>query len=590
MSYDDSERRFFRFGEFELEPIKSELRKSGVRVRLQHQPYDVLALLVQRQGQTVTRDEIQQHLWGDGTFVDFDKGINFCLRQIRAALGDDARQPEYIETIRNHGYRFLMPSRLEREQQARVASSPDKPNTFARIPEECLKVSVLPFESLGRRSEEDFLTVGLTNTLVNRLTHVRGLHVIPRISATNCECAKGSVQEIAQDLDEDVVLRGSVLYSEGRVMISAQLIDCRAERGLWAESYTRNARDVFDVEKEIGSVIAARIESRLFPSRIDDSIGTEAYRLYVTGRYCWTKRTEEGLRKAFAYFEQAISCKPNYALAYSALADCYITSSLSGLVSPKEAYPKAKAAVEKALELDYTLAEAHASLGYFKMTAEWQWQAAEQEFQRAIEFNPSCSIARQWYADFLTAVGRHDEAVDQMTRAWELDPLSINVNADVGWALTYAQRYDEAIKHYRAVVDMDPNFVKARWGLALAYLQKGQFQEAVHELRKAVFLNPGNPMVLAALGYAHALSGERTSARKLLEELRSISNRRYVPAYEMAIFHLGLGDQRRSTACLQKAYSERSAYLVYLATDPRLAALRSGKEFSNVTGRLGLAS
>ena len=593
MSNNGHEKGTIRFGLFELEPSRSELRKCGARLSLQHQPYEVLALLIRRQGQIVTREEIRRQIWADGTYVDFEKGINFCLRQIRAALGDDARNPEYIETIRSQGYRLLTPvnplaSDLPNFSPRKSLASPQ-----VEFGSEQIALAVLPIDSQGKTAEEEFLAGCLTDALITDLTRTTRLSVVSRMGVMPFKGVSKPVQEIAQELNVQVVVGGEVSYSRGRIRVLANLVDARTGINLWAESCERSAQDIFTLGKDISWAFANAIKRKLLApqnGKVQRSYApkTEAYQLYVMGRYCWAKRTEQGLKNAIRLLERAIGQNPEYALAYSALADCYLISSLAGSIPPKEAYPKGRAAVAKALEIDNTLAEAHASLGYSKMTSEWEWQAAEEEFQRAIELDPNCSTARQWYGDYLTATGRHEEALDQINRAWELDPLSLNINADVGWALTHARRYDEAIEHYRVIVEMAPDFIKARSGLALAYLQKSMFSEAIQELRHADALTPDNPTIIAALGHIHGLCREKTEVQKLLARLEAVSNRRYVSAYEMAIFHAGSKQLERTGAWLQEAYSERSAYLVYLAADPRCEELRSEKEVYGVANRLGL--
>jgi TolB-like protein/tetratricopeptide (TPR) repeat protein len=575
---------------FELDLGSAELREGGVRVKLQPQPCRILALLASRPGQLVTREEIRREIWGDDTYVDFEKGINSCIRLIRAALRDDAQNPRYIETLSRRGYRFMMSSRefvcvplaktvLERTVSTRCSSS--------------IIVAVLPFDNLGGTPEQELLAEGLTEVLTTSLAQSNGLRVISRASASQYKKTCQPVSDIAKALHADFVIKGTVLRSSRLARVTAELIDPANEQDLWAEGYERESPDSFSLMKEVGEAIAHEVMTRVGLHAWSDfhnpHLATSKARMaYVKGRFFWSRWTETGLRKAIECFEEAVREDPGYALAYAGLAECYLILPQTGPIRPQEAYVKASAAAMKAVDLDDGLAEAHSSLAYSKMISEWNWRVAESEFRRAIELNPSCAIAHQCYSDYLTATGRHREAIAQMERASELDPMSPMINTDVAWSLIFAGQYDRAIEQYRKVLEIEPNFLQARWGLGLCYLQKCHYDEAILELRRATSLSPETPMMLATLGYAYARWGKKDEARKLLQDLRQLSRRRYVPSYDVAALYLGLGDKDQAFSWLQRACAERCVSLIYLVADPRFEMGRSDPRLRAIASRVGL--
>src|SRR5712691_2752197 len=399
-------------------------------------------------------------------------------------------------------------------------------------------VAVLPLEDLSGDQVRDYFAYGMTEALITNLAKIGALRVISRTSVMQYRGVRRPLPEIARELNVDAVVEGSVLRSGNRVRITAQLIHAATDQHLWAESYERDLRDVLSLQSEVARAIANEIQIKLTPqdhARLASirSVDPEAYHLYLKGRFYWNKRTEESLKKGIEYFHQAIDLDPNYALAYAGLADCYglLGWDLFGSLPPREALPIAKAAAKKALEIDDNLSEAHNSLAWTKLVFDWDWSGAESEFKRAIELNPGYAVAHHWYAECLAGMERYDEALAEIKRAQESDPLSLIISAVVGWILYFDRQYDQAIVQFQKALELDPNFWVAHWCLGQPYEQKAMFAEAVAEFQKAIDLSAGSPLALAALGHAYAVSGKTTEAQRVLNELKESSKRRYEDSF-----------------------------------------------------------
>ncbi len=567
-----------RFGVFELNLKTSELRKDGALIKLPPQPLKVLALLTSRPGDLVTREEIQREIWRAETMVDSDQGLNFAVKKIRVALGDDAGMPRYLETLRGRGYRFIAPV----EQVDGATGSTKAVQRTRRIH----SVAVLPLESLSRGKGQDYFVDGMTEELITELGKIQELRVISRTSAMLYKGARKPLGEIARELNVDAVVGGAVLRCGHRVRITAQLIQVATDTHLWAETYERNVRDILSLQAEVARAIANEVKVRLTPreqARLASArpVDPETYELYLKGRYFWNKGIGEGLYKAVEYFTQAIRKDPSYAPAHAGLAGSYNTLGVWNLMPPKDAFPKAKAAASRALEIDNTLTEAHAALGRVRLHCDWDWRDAEREFQRAIELNPSYAPARSWYSECLAGMERLDEAMTEAKRALDLDPLSLMVKARVGWISYLARRYEAAIELERRTLEMDPNCTSAHYYLGVAYEQEARYQEAIEEFQTALSLS-GCPITLGALGHAYAVSGESTRALKVLDRLKRLSKQRYVSPYSRALIYAGLGHNDHAFAWLQKAAVERGQGghgLTNLKVDPRLDSLRSDPRF-----------
>ncbi len=457
-------------------------------------------------------------------------------------------------------------------------------------------LAVLPLVNYSRDVEQDYFADGMTDALIADLAQISALRVISRTSAMQYKGSKKPLPQIAQELNVDAVVEGSVQRSGNRVRILAQLIHGPTDTHLWAQSYERDLRDVLSLQSQLAQAIASEIKVTLTPREqaqlsLARPVNPEAHEAYLRGRYFWNKRTEEGFRRGTEYFNQAIEKDPNYALAYAGLAYTYslMGHELYSLLDPRDAYPKANAAALRALKLDESLAEAHAVLGDVKFRYEWDWSGAEREYKRAIELNPSYTTAHQWYSHFLLPLGRAEESLAESKRALELDPLSLVINMHMGWHYLYARQYDQAIEQLRKTLDLDQDFLLAHLFLGQAYELKAMYAEAMAEFQKAIALSRGAPPNVAALGHLYAVSGKRDAARKVLEELKESSKRRFVPSYEIAVVYAGLGEKDQAFGWLQKAFEQRdSGWLVDLRVDPRFDLLRSDPRFADLVRRVGL--
>jgi len=386
-----------------------------------------------------------------------------------------------------------------------------------------------------------------------------------------------------------------VQRSGDKVEITVQLIQAPTDRHLLAKSYERGLRDVLALQRDIARAITDEIKAKLTPGEratlaSSHPVNPEAYEAYLEGRYFWNKRTENAVRTAAEYFQRAVDKDPTYARAYAGLADAYSVLGSWSLdaLPPSEVLPKARAAVTKALQLDDSIAEAHTALAGIKSSYDWDWQGASIEFRRAIELNPSYATSHQWYSQYLTQLGRFDEGIAEAAKAHSIDPLSLIVGAEIGCRLYWARRYDDAIEPIQKALELDPNFPVAHRYLGQVYEQKGMYKEAVAEFARAVALSESNPISLAALGHAYAVSGQRSKAIMVLKQLKELSKRRYVSSYDMALIYAGLGETDQAQEWLERAYRDRSPWMVHLKVDPRLDPLRSDPRFQDLIRRVGL--
>jgi TolB-like protein/Flp pilus assembly protein TadD len=448
-------------------------------------------------------------------------------------------------------------------------------------------------ESLSGDASQDYFADGMTDELITDLGQIGALRVISRSSVMSYKGARKPLAQIARELNVDAVVEGTVLRSGNQVRISAQLIEAPEDKHLWAESYEGDLRDTLALQNRVARAVAEHIRISLNGEeeaalRNIKVVNPEAYVSYLKGRYFWNKRTADGLKAAVAYFNQAIEEDPNYARAYSGLADTYalLGDWQYAVMTPKEALPKAKAAAIKALELDITLGEAHNSLAFCLDGFDWDFESAEKEFRRAIELNPGYATAHHWYAWHLALVGRNAEAIAEMIKAQNLDPLSLIINADLAELLVIAHSYDESIQQSRKTIEMDPNFGLAHNQLAQAYLQKGMHDEAITELQKAIQLSGDSPTCKANLARAYATGGKRDEALRLLSDLKKRSNPGYSYASEIATVYAALGDNGQAMTWLEKGYEERFNPGVLLR--PGFDPLRSDPRFQDLVRRIGL--
>jgi TolB-like protein/Tfp pilus assembly protein PilF len=581
--------RLLRFDIFELDLRAAELRKKGVKLRLQGQPLQVLAILLQRAGDLVTREELRAEIWSANTFVDFDHSLHNAIARLRETLGDSAEQPRYIETLPRRGYKFIA---QVNEVQPDGSISPLRRGPETE-PVGIRAVAVLPLEDLSPDPGHDYFADSLTEALITSLAKVSALRVISRTSVMQYKGAHKSLPQIARELNVDAVIEGSVVRSVDRVRINAQLIHATSDRHLWAESYERDFRDILALQSDIARQVANEVRIILTPeehARLGSArqVNREAHECYLKARYHWHRRTEESVKKAIAYFHQAIDLDPTYAQGYAGLADCYNILGYYNALPPVEAYPKGKAAAVKALELDDSLAEPHATLGVVKRDFEWDWPGAEREFQKAIELNPACVEAYHWRGTLLSMLGQHAAALREKTKALAMDPLSVVIRTDLARMFYFSRDYDQALEQYQAALDMDPNFSTAHLWRAHAYEQTGMFDQAISELQAGMRLTNDSPFALARLGHGYALAGRCEEANAVLHQLHAVARVRYVSPYDIAMIHVGLQDNDEAFVWLQRAFEQKSLWLGYLNVEPQLDALRSDPRFQDLLRRIGL--
>jgi TolB-like protein/DNA-binding winged helix-turn-helix (wHTH) protein/Flp pilus assembly protein TadD len=620
-----------RFGVFELDVRAGELRKRGVKVPLQGLPVQILIILLENPGRVVTRNELRTRLWPADTFVDFDHSLHNAIARLREALGENASSPRFVETLPRRGYRFIgspdslvAPKIAESEVARRNRSRPPllpavlvlfgllavvaflglnvKGTRFrlfgrpAPTTANIDSIAVLPLKNLSDDREQDYFADGMTEALITDLGKVSALRVISRTSVMRYKDTKKSLPEIARELQVDAIVEGTVARAGDRLRITANLVQASPERHIWAETYERNLSDVIALQNDVARSITQQIQVQLTPEehvRLSAShpVDPEAYRLYIKGRYFWIKRNRESFDRAIDYFQQAINRDPTYAAPYSGLADCYVLFGSSfdvGGGAPNEVQPKAKAAALKALEFDNSLADAHNSIAYVKLTYEWDWTGAEEGFRRSLALNPGYAHGHHWYAHLLLSSGRREEALAESTRALELDPVSPIINLHLGWHYLYTQQYDQAIEQLAKTLELDRDYALAHWYLGLAYEQKRMYTDAFRELSRAKELLPANLAVQCDIGHLYAVSGDKGNAEKVIAGLKKESAHRYVNQYELALIYIGLGRTDQAFKSLDRAFLDHSDMLVYLGVDPRLDSIRSDSRFAELMRRVGV--
>ena len=446
-------------------------------------------------------------------------------------------------------------------------------------------IAVLPFDNLSRDPDNAYFAEGIQDEILTRLAKVADLKVISRTSTQKYKSAPDNLRDIAKQLGVLNILEGSVQRAADQVRVTVQLINATTDAHLWAETYDRKLTDIFAVESDIAKTIADTLHAKLTGSEKSaiakrPTADTEAYELYLKGRFFWNKRTGPDLRKAIAYFNQAIAKDPNYALAYAGLADAYVLLPPYGAASALESFPQAEAAAKKALELDDALAEAHTSLAQVLLCYDFDFEGSTREFERAIALNPNYATAHHWYGSGPPlSLGEFDRAIAELKRAQQLDPLSLIINADLGSGFVTARRYDDAIAQLRKTIEMDPHFYYAHWNLGEALELKGQLREAFAEYKKAAELND-DPLVLSLVAQAEAKLGQRDDARKMLEQLEQLATRRYVGNYAFALVHIALGEKEKAIEDLDHAYRDRvGPDIALLKVDPMLDPLRGDPRF-----------
>ncbi|MEE8606930.1 MAG: winged helix-turn-helix domain-containing protein [Nitrospiraceae bacterium] len=571
-----SNARQYRFDDVTVDCGNFNVQKCGRLRALTPRAFDVLLYLMHHQGRVVSKQELFERIWNE-QFVT-DNALTQLIKEIRQAIGDDASMPRYIETVHKRGYRFIVPIEAFTE---------------TKRPAEKVMLAVLPFQNLDGNVEDEYFSDGLTEEMITQLGRLfpQRLGVIARTSVMPYKRADRTISQVGSELGVDYVLEGSVRREGEGVRISAQLIQVRDQTHLWAESFDRDLRDILVMQGEVARAIADAIKVTLTPeerTRLADArpVNPKAHVAHLKGRYLWNNAR---FKESIEYFQEAIEMESTYAAPYVGLADSYILlgDSLIGGLPSEEAMARAKTAAMKALDIEGTLAEAHASLAIVTWRHRWEWLTAGTRFQRALELNPSCAIAHLWYAWYLSAMERHDEALAEIKRAQELDPLSPVINMNAGWVPYFARQYDQAIEQLRKTLEMEANFFGAYLRLGFTYLQKGMYEEAIAACRKAAALSGDAPLYVASsLGYVYGMTGERSAALKVLDELTGLSKQRYVPADLISWVHIGLGEKDQAFEWLEKASEERCSYLAFLKVDAIFDPLRNDPRFQDLLRRM----
>jgi len=621
-----------RFGVFEADFAAGELRRQGIKTKLQEQPLQILEVLLERPGEIVSRDELQKRVWPADTFVDFDHGLYSAINRLREALGDSSGTPRYIETVARRGYRFVAPidrhatttdrATVKRGLVVPPPSLPQRPlrrSVFGLIAgllggtallalllgfniggtrewmwrhsgPPIRSLAVLPLENFSGDPQQDYFADGMTDELISNLAQLGSVRVISLTSAMQYKHAKKTLPEIARELKVDAVVEGSVARSGQRVRVTAELIDASRDQHLWGNTYERDFSDVLILQSEMSRAIASEIQVKLTPqqqstpsgaARVDPAVQDD----YLRGRYHLNSGGGADIRKAAEYFQHAISRDPKDARSYAGLAESYLALD-DYYEAPSETMPRARQAAQKAVDLDPGLAEAHMALGGVLFLNDWDWAGAEKEMKRAIELNPGSADAHTWYAVFLAPMGRGAQAISEIQQAETLDPLSVVVHAQAGWVFYLARRDKEAVAEWGEVIDLQPDLAMVHTSIWAAYLQRPEFHKVLTEVPEDSITDQST-VNLAALAGSYAMAGKRQEAEQALAKLEAISKTRYVCAYEMGTAHAILGNKDRAIACLRRAFQARSSCLADLKTDRRLDGLRTDPRFQELLDSLG---
>lgn len=596
-----------RFGTFEVDLHSRELRKSGLKIKLHGQPFDLLAMLLERPGEVLTREQLQRKLWPSETFVDFERGLNKAINRLREALSDDASNPRYIETLPRQGYRFIAaiaPDANESEQKhpplkrwvtwlstaalfatAAVLFFADAGGLRGKLfPRSAAKpeirsLAVLPLTSLSSEQEQDYFTEGMTEALITELGKISALRVISHQSVMQYKGTKKSLTQIARELHVDAIVEGSIIRAGDQVRISVQLIDGRTDRHLWADNYQREMRGILSLQNDVAKAIAAEVKVKLTPEEekllaSGRPVSPEAHEAYLKGRYYVNRWPEPESAHCIESFQAAIKIEPTFADAQAGLASCLTV--MPWTYPPKEVLPKAKAAAQEALRLDANQDEAYAALGAVNMFYEWNWPSAEQNVRKAVELNPNRPYSRATYSIYFAYIGHSDEAIREAKESVVRDPASILMNRNLAAVYQLSHKYPEYEAQARVTLELAPTDNIAKWDLAWAYALQGKKTEALANLDKRIF-PMDKAIVLATLG-------EREQALPLLEE----AEERYPHgcAFCLAMGYALSGKSDKAMRLLEQAYEERDAMMVQLKTNPALDSLHPDPRFQALLRRM----
>jgi TolB-like protein/DNA-binding winged helix-turn-helix (wHTH) protein/Tfp pilus assembly protein PilF len=629
---------FVRFEGYQVDLQTGELRKNGTKVRLSGQPFQILALLLERPGELISREELRTRLWPNEVFVDFDHSLNAAVNKLREALCDSTSDVRLIETLPKRGYRFIgLIETRDKPATVQVALAPPGPappaprnrlnrlditlnhalalsvlvlaglltglyvysrrsHTSGDVVPAIHSIAVLPLKNLSGDPAQEYFVDGMTEEIIGRLSMIRGLRVISRTSAMHFKDTRAPLPEIAKALGVDAMVEGSVIRDGGRVRVHAQLIRAATDEHFWSETYDRELGDALALESEVAQAIAARVEvtvtgaerARLVAAR---QVSPDVYENFLKGQLAERSNSPSAKQKSIAYFEEAIKKDPAFAPAYLGLAQAYGALGMPGVggAPPRELQPKVTSLIRKALELDPALPGAHALMGSLYQM-QWQWNDAEREYKLALELDPNDAGAHLSFSSWLLSQGRTEEALAWSRRARELDPIGITGNT-MGWILFQSHHYDEAIRELRsdlAVHQDDASTYWSCWFLGFALIANAQADEAIPVLEKALALSERNPAVIGVLVRAYAHAGRRTEALRLLDELRRRQQAGYVPSAALVNAYLGLGNNEQTFFWLERAFKERSPILQYIKVHPFFDPLRGDPRFADLVRRVGL--
>ena len=587
--YKDADSKIYEFSGFRLEPTQHRLLCGGKPVPLKPKILDLLLYLVEMRGRLVVKEELMREIWPD-TIVE-ENNITVSMSKLRKALGDDGVTRQIIETVPRRGYRFVAEVAVVSEE-SEIAHDDRAVDTQIAMEEERIdSLAVLPQQSPGSDPNVEYLSEGITESIINMLSRIPKLRVLACSTVFRFKSKDIDPQEAGHQLKVRAVMMIRVIRLGEQLIIRSELVKVADGSQLWGEQYNRPLSDLLAIQDGIAKNICESLKFKLTPQEEirlakQPTENSEAYNLYLRGRYFWNKYNKDGVLKSIDCFKQAIAIDSNYALAYCGMADAYFR--LSNVhFAPREVLPKARKAALKALEIDETLAEAHSSLALIYVYFDHDWSRAEQEFEKALELNPDLPTAHQRYGSYLTYMGRFEESIREYETALKLDPFSLQINMNL--ATTYYMRgeYARAVENVQETMELEPNYMPLRFLLGLVYIQQNRLEEAIQEFQFIYKLDEENYLALGFMGYAHALAGQRAEAETLLNILQDISRRKYVSPYSMLMIHLALGPEERVFELLEQLYEERNDWMVWLKVSVELRQLRTHPRYKSLMRCVG---
>lgn len=578
---------FYKFGEFRVDMQRYLLLRGKDPIQLSPKALKTLLVLIQNRDRVVRKDELLEAIWPDSHVEESNLAQNiFVIRKVLA----EEKADRYIVTIPGTGYRFAAPVTEIRSSSPSFQAPINQHHEVGRL-EVAPLIAVLPLKSLGTGETDHFLGLGLADALITRLSNLRQLRVRPTSSVLSYREVRNDLSVVGRELEVDALLDGVFQRIDDQIRVSVQLVRVNDGVTLWATKFDEHFTNIFSIQDSISEQVAAALvleltgeDQRQLTKNYTSS--TEAFQLYIKGRYFWNQRTLDGLRKCISAAQQAIELDPTYAPAYVEMADAYNLLAGHAGLAPKDTFPKAKAAALNALEIDAGMAEAYASLGFINYRYEWNWEEAEQNFQHAVELKPNYSTAHHWYGEALATTGRFDESLAALERSQQLDPLSIPIATDLAQTLFFARRYGDCVGRLEKTIEMEPNFIRAHIVLGAALEQMGRYEEAVRTLQRAVELSNRNSFAVSGLAHVQALQGKKEAARSAIEYLQALSLKRFSSPYNMAVVHAGLGEKREALDLLEQAFDDRDVWLVWMRVNPRFDVLRSERRFTELLKRI----